>query len=72
MAANTKLPIRWTALEAIAFRRFTSASDVWSFGVVCWEMMSDGERPYWTWSNQYVIKALEAGYRLEQPNVSRQ
>lgn len=47
-----KIPVRWTAPEAIAFRKFTSASDVWSFGIVCWEVMSYGERPYWNWSNQ--------------------
>jgi ephrin-B len=55
--------VRWTAPEAIAFRKFTSASDVWSFGIVCWEVMSYGERPYWNWSNQDVIKSIEKGYR---------
>lgn len=67
---NPRVPVRWTALEAIAFRRFTSASDVWSYGVVCWEVMTRGERPYWNWSNQDVIKAVEQGYRLPQPEVS--
>jgi len=62
-----KIPVRWTAPEAIAFRKFTSASDVWSFGIVMWEVMSYGERPYWTWSNQDVIKAIEKGYRLPAP-----
>lgn len=56
--------MRWTAPEAIAFRKFTSASDVWSFGIVCWEVMSYGERPYWNWSNQDVIKSIEKGYRF--------
>ena len=41
--------------------------DVWSFGIVMWEVMSSGERPYWTWSNQDVIKAIEKGYRLPAP-----
>ena len=49
-----KIPIRWTAPEAIAYRKFTSASDVWSFGIVMWEVMSYGERPYWEMSNQDV------------------
>ncbi|XP_077509571.1 eph receptor tyrosine kinase isoform X13 [Amblyomma americanum] len=62
-----KIPVRWTAPEAIAFRKFTSASDVWSFGIVCWEVMSYGERPYWNWSNQEVIKSIERGYRLPAP-----
>jgi len=62
-----KIPVRWTAPEAIAFRKFTSASDVWSFGIVAWEVMSYGERPYWNWSNQDVIKSIEKGYRLPAP-----
>ncbi|XP_076451598.1 ephrin type-A receptor 4-like isoform X2 [Babylonia areolata] len=62
-----KIPVRWTSPEAIAYRKFTSASDVWSFGVVMWEIMSYGERPYWNWSNQDVIKAVEKGYRLPPP-----
>ncbi|NXV57072.1 EPHB3 protein, partial [Molothrus ater] len=49
-----KIPIRWTAPEAIAFRTFTSASDAWSYGIVMWEVLSFGERPYWDMSNQDV------------------
>ncbi|MEQ2197098.1 hypothetical protein XENOCAPTIV_022928, partial [Xenoophorus captivus] len=56
-----KIPIRWTAPEAIAFRKFTSASDVWSYGIVMWEVMSFGERPYWDMSNQ------DQDYRLPPP-----
>ncbi|KAE8621770.1 hypothetical protein XENTR_v10004966 [Xenopus tropicalis] len=62
-----KIPIRWTAPEAISYRKFTSASDAWSYGIVLWEVMSYGERPYWEMSNQDVIKAVEEGYRLPPP-----
>uniref|UniRef100_A0A672NFW1 receptor protein-tyrosine kinase n=1 Tax=Sinocyclocheilus grahami TaxID=75366 RepID=A0A672NFW1_SINGR len=62
-----KIPVRWTAMEAIQYRKFTSASDVWSYGIVMWEVMSYGERPYWDMSNQDVIKAIEEGYRLPAP-----
>ncbi|MGH0142723.1 UNVERIFIED_CONTAM: hypothetical protein FKN15_037144 [Acipenser sinensis] len=62
-----KIPVRWTAPEAIQYRKFTSASDVWSYGIVMWEVMSYGERPYWDMSNQDVIKAIEEGYRLPAP-----
>ncbi|XP_074679430.1 ephrin type-A receptor 5 isoform X9 [Strix aluco] len=62
-----KIPIRWTAPEAISFRKFTSASDVWSYGIVMWEVMFYGERPYWEMTNQDVIKAVEEGYRLPSP-----
>ncbi|KAJ8258719.1 hypothetical protein COCON_G00177310 [Conger conger] len=62
-----KIPIRWTAPEAIAYRKFSSASDVWSYGVVMWEVMSYGERPYWNLTNRDVIKSVEEGYRLPAP-----
>ncbi|KAM6184491.1 LOW QUALITY PROTEIN: ephrin type-B receptor 4-like [Sarcoramphus papa] len=62
-----EIPIRWTAPEAIAFRKFTSASDAWSYGIVMWEVMSFGERPYWDMSNQDVINAIEQDYRLPPP-----
>ncbi|CAL8321032.1 unnamed protein product [Merluccius merluccius] len=62
-----KIPIRWTAPEAIAYRKFTSSSDAWSYGILLWEVMSYGERPYWEMSNQDVIKAVDEGYRLPPP-----
>uniref|UniRef100_A0A3B5LSG7 receptor protein-tyrosine kinase n=1 Tax=Xiphophorus couchianus TaxID=32473 RepID=A0A3B5LSG7_9TELE len=61
------IPIRWTAPEAISYRKFTTASDVWSYGIVMWEVVSYGERPYWDMNNQDVIKAIEEGYRLPAP-----
>uniref|UniRef100_A0AAQ4Q0F9 receptor protein-tyrosine kinase n=1 Tax=Gasterosteus aculeatus aculeatus TaxID=481459 RepID=A0AAQ4Q0F9_GASAC len=62
-----KIPIRWTAPEAISYRKFSSASDAWSYGIVMWEVMSYGERPYWEMSNQDVILSIEEGYRLPAP-----
>ncbi|KAK2915164.1 ephrin type-A receptor 2a [Channa argus] len=62
-----KIPIRWTAPEAIAYRKFTSASDVWSFGIVMWEVMAFGERPYWDMSNLEVMKVINEGFRLPAP-----
>ncbi|XP_068604470.1 ephrin type-A receptor 4-A-like [Brachionichthys hirsutus] len=67
LSPGGKIPIRWTAPEAIAYRKFTTASDVWSYGVVMWEVVSYGERPYWDMNNQDVIKAIEEGYRLPAP-----
>ncbi|XP_033097815.1 ephrin type-B receptor 1-B-like isoform X2 [Anneissia japonica] len=62
-----KIPVRWTSPEAISYKKFTSASDVWSYGIVMWEVVSYGERPYWNWSNQDVVQAVEKGYRLPPP-----
>lgn len=71
-----KIPIRWTAPEAIAYRKFTSASDVWSYGIVMWEVMSYGERPYWDMSNQdvsgaRVVQGVGAGWGVELVAHSR-
>ncbi|XP_069466980.1 ephrin type-A receptor 8 [Ambystoma mexicanum] len=62
-----KIPIRWTAPEAITYRKFSSASDVWSYGVVMWEVLAYGERPYWNMTNRDVINSVEEGYRLPSP-----
>ncbi|POI34650.1 hypothetical protein CIB84_001598 [Bambusicola thoracicus] len=40
------------APEAIAYRKFSSASDVWSYGIVMWEVLAYGERPYWNMTNR--------------------
>lgn len=47
-------PALWAAPETLQFGHFSSASDVWSFGVVMWELMAFGERPYWDMSGQDV------------------
>lgn len=62
-----KIPVRWTAPEAIQFKKFTTASDVWSYGVLLWEIMSYGERPYWDWGNYEVLERINSGYRLPPP-----
>ncbi|KAK2106480.1 hypothetical protein P7K49_015994 [Saguinus oedipus] len=47
-------PALWAAPETLQFGHFSSASDVWSFGIVMWEVMAFGERPYWDMSGQDV------------------
>uniref|UniRef100_A0A8C4GQJ9 Receptor protein-tyrosine kinase n=1 Tax=Dicentrarchus labrax TaxID=13489 RepID=A0A8C4GQJ9_DICLA len=64
-----KAPIKWMALESILFRRYTHQSDVWSYGVTVWEMMSYGVEPYTTMSPQEVPDLLEKGERLSQPAI---
>ncbi|EGD75115.1 TK protein kinase [Salpingoeca rosetta] len=62
-----KVPIKWTAPEAIQQRKYTSSSDVWSFGVVMWEIMAFGEKPYGTMNNFEVVRKVEEGYRMDAP-----
>ncbi|XP_016322047.1 receptor tyrosine-protein kinase erbB-3-like isoform X2 [Sinocyclocheilus anshuiensis] len=64
-----KMPIKWMALESILFRRYTHQSDVWSYGVTVWEMMSDGAEPYASMHPHDVPGLLEKGERLAQPQI---
>ncbi|XP_069373018.1 receptor tyrosine-protein kinase erbB-3a isoform X2 [Paralichthys olivaceus] len=66
---EVKTPIKWMALESILFRRYTHQSDVWSYGVTIWEMMSYGAEPYTAMRPQEVPDLLEKGERLSQPQI---
>ncbi|TMS19060.1 Receptor tyrosine-protein kinase erbB-3 [Larimichthys crocea] len=66
---EVKAPIKWMALESILFRRYTHQSDVWSYGVTVWEMMSYGAEPYTTMRPMEVPDLLEKGERLSQPQI---
>ena len=52
---DEKIPIRWTAIEAVLHHKFSPASDVWSFGILLWEMWSYGAMPYKGWTNDVVM-----------------
>ncbi|XP_047238966.1 protein tyrosine kinase 2aa isoform X7 [Girardinichthys multiradiatus] len=66
-ASKGKLPIKWMAPESINFRRFTSASDVWMFGVCMWEILMYGIKPFQGVKNNDVIGRIENGERLAMP-----
>uniref|UniRef100_A0A674EDW0 Receptor protein-tyrosine kinase n=1 Tax=Salmo trutta TaxID=8032 RepID=A0A674EDW0_SALTR len=66
---KTPINIKWMALESILFRRYTHQSDVWSYGVTVWEMMSFGAEPYASMQPQDVPSLLEKGERLSQPHI---
>uniref|UniRef100_A0A6Q2WXX6 Receptor protein-tyrosine kinase n=1 Tax=Esox lucius TaxID=8010 RepID=A0A6Q2WXX6_ESOLU len=65
----TPINIKWMALESVLFRRYTHQSDVWSYGVTVWEMMSFGAEPYSSLQPQDVPSLLEKGERLAQPHI---
>ncbi|XP_026668386.1 focal adhesion kinase 1 isoform X5 [Ceratina calcarata] len=67
-ASRCKLPIKWMAPESINFRRFTTSSDVWMFGVCMWEILMLGVKPFQGVKNNEVIRKLENGERLALPN----
>ncbi|XP_029906306.1 inactive tyrosine-protein kinase transmembrane receptor ROR1 isoform X2 [Myripristis murdjan] len=61
------LPIRWMPPEAIAYGKFTTDSDIWSFGVVLWEIFSYGLQPYYGFSNQEVMEMVRKKQLLPCP-----
>lgn len=63
------LPVRWMPPEALLFGKFTTQSDVWSFGVLMWEVYTFGRQPYRGLSNHEVIDAIKTTKILECPNL---
>ncbi|XP_062893182.1 receptor tyrosine-protein kinase erbB-2 [Mobula hypostoma] len=68
-ADGGKVPIKWMALESILHRRFTHQSDVWSYGVTVWELMTFGAKPYDGIPAREIHELLEKGERLPQPPI---
>ncbi|XP_064211271.1 platelet-derived growth factor receptor alpha isoform X4 [Tribolium castaneum] len=64
-----KLPLRWMALEAITEQKYDSRSDVWSFGVVLWEIGTLGAFPYEKVPDSMILHFLQMGRRLERPEI---
>ncbi|XP_076750703.1 BDNF/NT-3 growth factors receptor [Xylocopa sonorina] len=61
------LPVRWMSPESVMYGRFTLESDVWSFGVVLWEVYSFGKQPYYGHNNEEVVKLIFQGIMLIPP-----
>ncbi|KAI1724915.1 protein tyrosine kinase domain-containing protein [Ditylenchus destructor] len=65
-----KLPIKWMAIEALKMAEFSSKTDVWSFGVMLFEIFSAGDTPYPTIQAADMLQHLLEGNRLKQPILS--
>ncbi|CAM2117170.1 macrophage-stimulating protein receptor [Caretta caretta] len=64
---QAKLPVKWMALESLQIQKFTTKSDVWSFGVLLWELLTRGAPPYPEVDPYDITSYLLSGRRLPQP-----
>ncbi|XP_062524967.1 tyrosine-protein kinase Fer isoform X2 [Bombyx mori] len=62
-----QIPIKWTAPEALNFGKYTSLCDVWSYGVLMWEIFAKGDTPYAGMSNSRAREKIDTGYRMPAP-----
>ncbi|KAM4691491.1 tyrosine-protein kinase Srms [Rhinophrynus dorsalis] len=69
---NKCIPIKWTAPEALSYRKFSSKSDVWSFGILIYEVYTFGQQPYKGMNNKEVLDNVIKGYRLPAPQLCSQ
>ncbi|XP_065195184.1 uncharacterized protein LOC135826503 isoform X2 [Sycon ciliatum] len=69
MSGGGLIPVKWTSPESIRYRTYSTESDVWSYGVVLYEIFSFGAKPYFRWSNDKVLEEVERGFRLPQPEI---
>ncbi|XP_078450479.1 tyrosine-protein kinase Tec-like [Lampetra fluviatilis] len=67
---GAKFPVKWSPPEVFQYTRFSTKSDVWSFGVLMWEVYTEGHMPFEGWSNQQVVDEILRGCRLYQPALS--
>lgn len=58
-----QIPIKWTAPEALNFGKYTSLCDVWSYGILMWEIFSKGDTPYAGMSNARAREHIDSGER---------
>ncbi|XP_022790268.1 uncharacterized protein LOC111329763 isoform X1 [Stylophora pistillata] len=66
-SSEGRLPVKWTALEALEHGQYTTKSDVWSFGVLVFEIVTIGGRPYPGMDAAELVEKLRRGYRIEKP-----
>ncbi|XP_064018044.1 tyrosine-protein kinase ITK/TSK isoform X2 [Pogoniulus pusillus] len=69
-STGSKFPVKWSAPEVFSYSNYSTKSDVWSFGVLMWEVFSEGKIPYENRTNGEVVEEINAGFRLYKPKLA--
>ncbi|KAJ8383036.1 hypothetical protein SKAU_G00038140 [Synaphobranchus kaupii] len=64
---GVKFPVKWSPPEVFNFSKYSSKSDIWSFGVLMWEVFTEGRMPYEQNANHEVVMMVSQGHRLYRP-----
>lgn len=67
---GSKFPVRWSPIEVLLYSKFSSKSDVWSFGVLMWEVFTFGKMPYERFNNSEIVEQIMKGVRLYRPQLA--
>ncbi|XP_074555485.1 tyrosine-protein kinase Tec [Halichoeres trimaculatus] len=71
-SSGAKFPVKWSPPEVLHYSKYSSKSDVWSFGVVMWEIYSEGRTPFENRTNSEVVTDITGGVRLYRPHRASQ
>ncbi|XP_043917352.1 tyrosine-protein kinase Tec isoform X2 [Protopterus annectens] len=69
-SCGSKFPVKWSAPEVFNFSKFSSKSDAWSFGILMWEIFTEGKMPYENNTNHEVVQMVSQGQRLYRPRLA--
>ncbi|XP_005232165.2 tyrosine-protein kinase TXK isoform X2 [Falco peregrinus] len=69
-SSGAKFPVKWSPPEVFHFKKYSSKSDVWSFGVLMWEVFTEGKMPFESKSNSEVVREISRGNRLYRPHLA--
>lgn len=64
-----QIPVKWTAPEALNFGKYTSLCDVWSYGILMWEIFSKGDTPYSGMSNSRARERIDTGLHMPKKKI---
>ena len=68
LSPSRSVPVKWLAPESLRDHLYTTRSDVWSFGVLLWELATLGASPYPGVAPERMLELLEAGHRMARPS----